>query len=99
MHMLVNHWYSVYGTQLNSTIIPINFPISEKDFSWCGSDSAGSLHSMTNNNTAWGFKSRHIGGVNFAFVDGSVRFIAQGIDHRTYQLLGCRNDNQPVTLP
>jgi prepilin-type N-terminal cleavage/methylation domain-containing protein/prepilin-type processing-associated H-X9-DG protein len=99
MHMLVNHWYSVYGTQLCSTIIPINYPIDEKDQSWCGSAYAGSLHSMTNNNTAWGFKSRHTGGVNFAFVDGSVHFIAQGIDHRTYQLLGCRNDGQPVTLP
>jgi prepilin-type N-terminal cleavage/methylation domain-containing protein/prepilin-type processing-associated H-X9-DG protein len=99
IHMLVNPWYSVYGTQLNSTIIPINYPINEQDRSWCGSDFAGSLHSMTNNNTAWGFKSRHPGGVNFAFVDGSVRFISQTIDHRTYQLLGCRNDGQPVDVP
>jgi len=65
----------------------INFPINEKDRSWCGSQFAGSLHSMTNNNTAWGFKSRHPTGANFAFVDGSVRFISQTIDHRTYQLL------------
>jgi prepilin-type processing-associated H-X9-DG protein len=54
---------------------------------------------MTNNNVAWGFKSRHTGGVNFALVDGSVPFIQQNIDHKTYQLLGCRNDGQPVTLP
>jgi prepilin-type N-terminal cleavage/methylation domain-containing protein/prepilin-type processing-associated H-X9-DG protein len=99
LHMLINPWYSVYGTQLASTIIPINYPIDEKDRSWCGADSAGDLHSMTNNNVAWGFKSRHTGGVNFAIVDGSVRFIMQNIDHRTYQLLGCRDDGQPVSLP
>jgi hypothetical protein len=32
-------------------------------------------------------------------VDGSVHFIHQNIDHRTYQLLGCRNDGQPASLP
>jgi prepilin-type N-terminal cleavage/methylation domain-containing protein/prepilin-type processing-associated H-X9-DG protein len=99
IHMLVYPWYSVYGTQIISTIIPINYPIDEKDFSWCGSQSAGSLHSMTNNNVAWGFKSRHPAGANFAFVDGSVRFIQQTIDHKTYQLLGCRNDGQIVEVP
>ena len=99
IHMLVYPWYSVYGTQIISTIIPINYPIDEKDFSWCGSQSAGSLHSMTNNNVAWGFKSRHPAGANFAFVDGSVHFIQQTIDHKTYQLLGCRNDGQIVEVP
>jgi len=47
----------------------------------------------------WGFKSNHSGGVNFSFADGSVRFVAQTIDHKTYQYLGCRNDGQPVELP
>ena len=35
-----------------------------------------------------------VAGVNFVFADGSVHFISQVIDHRTYQLLGCRNDGQ-----
>jgi len=48
---------------------------------------------------SFGFKSRHSGGCNFCFADGSVHFLSQSIDHRTYQLLGCRNDGQPVTLP
>jgi prepilin-type processing-associated H-X9-DG protein len=47
----------------------------------------------------WGFKSNHSGGANFAFVDGSVRFIQESIDMRTYQYLGHRTDGQPVTLP
>jgi prepilin-type N-terminal cleavage/methylation domain-containing protein/prepilin-type processing-associated H-X9-DG protein len=95
-HMRAFHWYSTYGTQLNSTIIPINYPVNEDDTSWCGISSAGPQHSMTNNSIAWGFKSNHPGGTNFAFVDGSIHFITQGIDYKTYQLLGCRNDDQPI---
>jgi len=41
-----------------------------------------------------GFKSRHIGGSLFAFADGSVHFITNGIDVRTYNVLGARNDGQ-----
>ena len=40
----------------------------------------------------YGFKSRHPAGANFALGDSSVRFIRQNIDHKTYQLLGCRYD-------
>jgi prepilin-type N-terminal cleavage/methylation domain-containing protein/prepilin-type processing-associated H-X9-DG protein len=95
-HMRIFHWYSTYGTQLNSTIIPINYVVNEDDTSWCGADFAGKDHSMTNNSISWGFRSRHPGGANFAFVDGSVHFINQGIDYKTYQLLGCRNDDQAI---
>jgi prepilin-type N-terminal cleavage/methylation domain-containing protein/prepilin-type processing-associated H-X9-DG protein len=98
-HMVNNPWYTFYGTYVISTIIPINYPISETDFSWCGQQSAGPAHTMTNNNVAWGFKSKHGGGANFAFADGSVRFLMEDIDHRLYQLLGCRNDGQAATPP
>jgi prepilin-type processing-associated H-X9-DG protein len=49
-------------------------------------------HSYSNDNLARGFKSRHPGGANFAFADGSVHFLSEDIDHWTYQFLGCRND-------
>ena len=42
----------------------------------------------------WGFKSNHPGGAHFALVDGSVRFIDDSIDHKTYQYFGCRHDGQ-----
>jgi len=38
-----------------------------------------------------GFRSRHPGGVEFALVDGSVHFLNEGIDHRTYRALATRN--------
>jgi len=45
---------------------------------------------------SWGFKSRHVDGAQFAFVDGSVHYLTQRIDMKVYQLLGCRDDRQPV---
>jgi len=43
-----------------------------------------------------GFKSRHTGGALFAFADGSVHFITNSIDVRTYNVLGGRNDGQVI---
>jgi prepilin-type processing-associated H-X9-DG protein len=78
------------GAAHHSTIVPINHRSAQGD---CGANA------RRNWNVAWGFKSRHAGGVNFVFADGSVRFLGQAIEHRTYQLLGCRHDGQPVALP
>jgi prepilin-type N-terminal cleavage/methylation domain-containing protein/prepilin-type processing-associated H-X9-DG protein len=76
-----------------STIVPINYRSDGQN--WCSP-----AQSFRGNwNIAWGFKSNHTNGANFLFGDGSVRFIPQSIDHRTYQLLGCRNDGQPTNLP
>jgi prepilin-type N-terminal cleavage/methylation domain-containing protein/prepilin-type processing-associated H-X9-DG protein len=77
-----------------STIIPINY-LSDAGDTWCSPPE----RYRGNWPVSWGFKSNHTNGTNFLFGDGSVRFISQNIDHRTYQLLGCRNDGQPVQLP
>jgi prepilin-type N-terminal cleavage/methylation domain-containing protein/prepilin-type processing-associated H-X9-DG protein len=45
------------------------------------------------------FGSQHSGGANFAFADGSVRFIASQISGAVYQALGTRNGGEPVALP
>ncbi|MDZ4783554.1 MAG: DUF1559 domain-containing protein [Planctomycetia bacterium] len=42
------------------------------------------------------FRSYHQGGAQFVFVDGSVHFIAQAVDLRTFGYLGSRNDGQPL---
>ena len=47
-------------------------------------------------NTAMGFKSRHPGGANFVFADGSTHFLNDSIDYVTYQRLGARNDGEPT---
>jgi prepilin-type N-terminal cleavage/methylation domain-containing protein/prepilin-type processing-associated H-X9-DG protein len=107
-------WAGGNAVAQGQTIQPINWRIdkvpagSAPPASW--SSSCGSCNSTVNPSgdkarclwnwsTTWGFKSNHPGGANFAFADGSVRYISESIDHRTYQYLGCRDDGQPVNLP
>lgn len=44
--------------------------------------------------TVGGFGSWHIGGSQFVLGDGSVRFLSENIDIKTYQNLGNRHDEQ-----
>lgn len=44
-------------------------------------------------------RSFHSGGVNVGFCDGSVRFIQDSIDLKTWQVLGSRADGQSATIP
>jgi prepilin-type N-terminal cleavage/methylation domain-containing protein/prepilin-type processing-associated H-X9-DG protein len=46
---------------------------------------------------ARGFKSRHPGGGNFLFADGSVKFIKTSISRVTYAALGSRNGGEIVS--
>ncbi len=41
-------------------------------------------------------KSKHTGGVNTLFADGSVKFINNSVSQRTWWLLHSRNDNQTI---
>jgi len=46
-----------------------------------------------------GFKSRHPGGANFAFGDGSIHFLPTTIDYRLYNNLGTRSGGEVIVLP
>jgi prepilin-type N-terminal cleavage/methylation domain-containing protein/prepilin-type processing-associated H-X9-DG protein len=89
-HLLQNAWWGYNGGNSHvSTIVPINYYSGEGD-TWC----SPADKYRGNWNVSWGFKSRHPGGAQFVFGDGSVKFLQQNIDHKTYQLLGCRKDKQ-----
>jgi prepilin-type N-terminal cleavage/methylation domain-containing protein/prepilin-type processing-associated H-X9-DG protein len=47
----------------------------------------------------YSFYSRHPNGANFANCDGSVHYIANTIDLRTYRMLANIQDNQPAQVP
>jgi prepilin-type N-terminal cleavage/methylation domain-containing protein/prepilin-type processing-associated H-X9-DG protein len=94
-HISVN-WACAGPTccQLATTKIPINWPIQLPD---PGNAFPQCLHSPGNHSVAFGYSSNHTGGANFCFVDGSIHFIPETIDMRTFQLLGVRNDNQAIS--
>jgi prepilin-type N-terminal cleavage/methylation domain-containing protein/prepilin-type processing-associated H-X9-DG protein len=90
---LQTSWYGSGAgyCQLGSTKVPINYPVSEKATTNC-------LFGSWNHSVAMGFRSKHTGGSNFCFVDGSIHFINETIDMKTYQLLGIRNDGQGMSF-
>ena len=93
-HLRSNQWWHFNGGASHAgTIVPINYRSDQT--TWC-SPADRQSHNW---NVSFGFKSQHSGGANFLFGDGSVQYLSQTIDHRVYQLLGCRNDGMAVTLP
>jgi prepilin-type processing-associated H-X9-DG protein len=98
-------WADAYGgTSYGKTTVPLNWKISKSTAgTWtgdCATSCPGTpaVNCMWNWGVTWGFKSNHSGGANFAFCDGSVQFIRDSIDMRTYNLLGCRNDGAVFSL-
>jgi len=92
-HLAGGQWWSFNGGASHvSTIVPINFMDPSKI-------NSTPCYQMNNWNWSWGFNSRHTGGANFAFADGSVQFLSSSIDMTIYNRLGCRNDNLPASIP
>jgi prepilin-type N-terminal cleavage/methylation domain-containing protein/prepilin-type processing-associated H-X9-DG protein len=90
-----NNWWA-RSKPGSTTIIPINYRTPYRGTDGC---TAAPDRYYLNYNVAEGFKSCHPGGAYFAFADGSIHFLSETIDHRTFQYLGCRNDGQPASLP
>ena len=89
------HWASANGGNSHcTTVVPINYKTDYHDTPYTTSCSGNPDHNYANWAVCWGFKSNHTGGANFVFADGSVHFLSQTIDMKTYCLLGCRNDGQ-----
>jgi prepilin-type processing-associated H-X9-DG protein len=47
----------------------------------------------------WSFRSRHPGGLNFAYADGSVHFIKDNIDLGIYRAMATINGRESVSAP
>jgi len=78
-----------------STVAPINYPTCPGEAPGHGG-SPYDCNSDANWTTSQGFKSKHPGGAQFVFCDGSVHFLTDSIDYTTYQRLGCRRDKEPI---
>ena len=83
VHAQAGWAYTNNGNGYSTTLIPINFDT-------CNEAAPDPCHRPCSWNTDVGFKSAHPGGAQFLFGDGSVRFLAEKIDHQTYQYLAQR---------
>ena len=86
-------FYSNNGHGLTGTSVPINYDTLRDsplpgDTNWC--------RTRCNSQTNFAFMSRHVGGAQFLFGDGSVKLLSQDIDYLTYQNLGNRADRKIV---
>ena len=89
-----NGWFH-YNSLWTATTAPINYPIVglwERGFR----PEPKNCNGWRNYQTALGFKSKHKGGSQFVFADGSVHLLPETIDYLTYQRLGCRRDGEPL---
>lgn len=77
-----------------ATTAPINFPTCPGQAP--GSDTSQNCYAYNIWMTSAGFKSRHPGGAQFVFADGSARLLSETIDYMTYQKLGDRRDGQAI---
>jgi prepilin-type N-terminal cleavage/methylation domain-containing protein len=90
-----NVWCTSTGS-VNGTSLPINFniePSLQQGSFFCPGCPVGE---------PWrgrGFQSHHPGGSIFTLADGSVRFISEQIDMKTYNALGSRAGAEAVTPP
>jgi prepilin-type N-terminal cleavage/methylation domain-containing protein/prepilin-type processing-associated H-X9-DG protein len=99
-------WYRTHAW-FTHTAVPINFPscLNEgqgNDGGYGGTARTNdpaliNCNSWNNWTTSTGFKSRHPGGAQFVFADGSVHFLNEEIDFRNYNRLGDRRDGEVVT--
>jgi prepilin-type N-terminal cleavage/methylation domain-containing protein/prepilin-type processing-associated H-X9-DG protein len=90
--------WPVYNQMNNAhatTLVPIN------DFTTCVGASPAEIRfpsctTQSNWNISWGFRSRHPGGSQFLFGDGSVTMLNTTIDMVTYNRLGAKSDGQAI---
>jgi prepilin-type N-terminal cleavage/methylation domain-containing protein/prepilin-type processing-associated H-X9-DG protein len=92
-------WMGMYketGNTMFETLSPINcniggaraFPLSQGEL-----DAAVAVAGAEPTDCSF---SWHVGGAYFAFVDGSVRFLTEDLEVRTFQLLGDRMDDEVI---
>jgi prepilin-type N-terminal cleavage/methylation domain-containing protein/prepilin-type processing-associated H-X9-DG protein len=85
------------GFSLFTTIVPPN----SKQYPWAncmfyGSGGANGWPNASNGSNFVNASSNHPGGANFAFADGSVKFIKDSVNMQTYWALGTRNGGEVV---
>ena len=85
------------GNGMVGTAVPINYNTCTQFAARTSSTSPCNMD--CNWNVEFGFRSAHLGGANFLFGDGVVRFLNQDIDPFLYQNLGDKADGYATKSP
>jgi prepilin-type processing-associated H-X9-DG protein len=85
-------WYGAPGDAFLGTSVPINFKLPANFDSLSAGQQTLLFEDRIN---AYG--SGHTGGANFAFGDGSVRFIQDSISPVTFKALGTRGGGEVIS--
>jgi prepilin-type processing-associated H-X9-DG protein len=48
---------------------------------------------------SYGFRSMHSGGASFALCDGSVKFVAESVEHAAYRAMASRAGGETLRIP
>ena len=98
-HSASSAWQQYHCSNVISTVIGLNLATPQRpgDGAWIPNCAQFGDYLWGNWGMSTGFKSKHPGGLVFAFGDGAVRFMSETINHDTVQLLGCRHDRRPVS--
>jgi prepilin-type processing-associated H-X9-DG protein len=104
--------YGNMGGSLFSATLTPNSTAPDRPIGPCPKDSGDVLYKapcQSLGNNAWwtpsgkgahaAARSYHLGGVNAAMGDGSVRFFANSIDQNTWRGMGTRAGNEVLTIP
>ncbi len=102
-HTWANGWFHANSIWM-ATTAPINFPTCPGEFGnpvdpwqgWANPLPGRECNHFRVWTTSQGFRSRHPGGAQFVFCDGSVHFLSETMNYDMYQRLGDRRDGRPV---
>jgi prepilin-type N-terminal cleavage/methylation domain-containing protein/prepilin-type processing-associated H-X9-DG protein len=90
------YYNSGHGGVLFSTRIPPNTLVPDR-LDWCSAHPVPRAPCLwLSDNIFLSPRSYHAGGVNLGLADGSVRFVADGVDPEAFKALGSRNGGEPA---
>jgi prepilin-type N-terminal cleavage/methylation domain-containing protein/prepilin-type processing-associated H-X9-DG protein len=92
-------WNSIHAGAEFSTLYPPNSSIGDNPQGYCNPLPRAPCASPSVANAYTLARSMHPGGVNVAFADGAVQFIANGVTPAVYLALGSRAGAEPVSPP